>query len=302
MFSYDYIVLFAGFSISLVVLGLTLARRNSVKKTLLRESLAISGLYTAYLLTLLVLNYVKQYQYSEDAFWQTTEVWCLAIASVAFLGWRIPYLLSSMDARIPGALVRKILGAGMAASLVMVLTGYLFLQESDGFELLTAAGPAAYFALSTSLSLIYGMRSLLRRKTAGRHALLILPVFVLLLSVTQDAVGSLVPFVLYPYAMALLQMSQVVYMRFGGRRPGHVEIDSFLAGLTRDHKTSRRENELIELLLEGLSRTEIAERLYISPNTVKTHTANIYRKIGISSRNELFARFYGAHSRNAPDG
>ena len=122
MFSYDYIVLFAGFSISLVVLGLTLARRNSVKKTLLRESLAISGLYTAYLLTLLVLNYVKQYQYSEDAFWQTTEVWCLAIASVAFLGWRIPYLLSSMDARIPGALVRKILGAGMAASLVMVYT------------------------------------------------------------------------------------------------------------------------------------------------------------------------------------
>jgi DNA-binding CsgD family transcriptional regulator len=302
MFSYDYIVLFVGFSVSLVVLGLTLARRNSVKKTVLREALAINGLYTTYVLILLVLNYVKYYQNSENAFWQTTEVWCLAIASVAFLGWRIPYLLSSMDERQPSPLARRILAAGMAASMVMLLAGCLFLRESESFELLTAAGPATYFVVSTSLSLIYAIRSLIRRKTIGRHALLILPVFVLLLTVTQDAVGSLVPSVLFPYAMALFQVSQVVYMRFAGRRTDQVEIDLFLTGLTRDYGISRRESELIELLLQGLSRTEIAERLYISPNTVKTHTANIYRKIGITSRNELFARFHGTHPRNTPDG
>jgi hypothetical protein len=81
----------------------------------------------------------------------------------------------------------------MVACLVMILAGCLFLRESDSFELLTAAGPAAYFVVSTSLSLVCGMRWLFRRKVVGRHALLIVPVFVLLLSVTEDAVGTLVP-------------------------------------------------------------------------------------------------------------
>ena len=52
---------------------------------------------------------------------------------------------------------------------------------------------------------------------------------------------------------------------------------------------SDREKEIITLLVEGLSNQEIAKKLFISPNTVKTHIKNIYAKLGINNRLQLFS-------------
>ena len=54
---------------------------------------------------------------------------------------------------------------------------------------------------------------------------------------------------------------------------------------------SAREREVLELLLEGKQRNEIAAKLYISENTVKKNISSIYSKLGVTSRNELFALF-----------
>lgn len=53
---------------------------------------------------------------------------------------------------------------------------------------------------------------------------------------------------------------------------------------------SDRELEVVQLIAEGLSNAEIAERLYISLNTVKGHTQNIYGKLGVSSRTQAAAK------------
>lgn len=53
---------------------------------------------------------------------------------------------------------------------------------------------------------------------------------------------------------------------------------------------SRRELAVYNLLVEGLSNKEIASRLCISENTAKTHTRHIYRKLGVSNRQELHER------------
>ncbi|MCG1012860.1 response regulator transcription factor [Tepidanaerobacter sp. GT38] len=45
-----------------------------------------------------------------------------------------------------------------------------------------------------------------------------------------------------------------------------------------------REIEIIKLLAEGLTNKEIAKRLDISNNTVKTHIKNIYGKLQVSRR------------------
>lgn len=50
---------------------------------------------------------------------------------------------------------------------------------------------------------------------------------------------------------------------------------------------STREVEVFNLLAKGRGTTYIQEKLYISPHTVKTHVYKIYKKIGISSREEL---------------
>lgn len=45
---------------------------------------------------------------------------------------------------------------------------------------------------------------------------------------------------------------------------------------------TNREVEIYDLLLAGLANSEIAESLFISKATLKTHLNNIYRKIGTS--------------------
>lgn len=53
---------------------------------------------------------------------------------------------------------------------------------------------------------------------------------------------------------------------------------------------SPRETEVMELLARGHSYVRIAETLFLSENTVKTHVRNIYAKMGVNSREELFER------------
>lgn len=51
---------------------------------------------------------------------------------------------------------------------------------------------------------------------------------------------------------------------------------------------TRREEVVLRLIMAGKEREEICRELSISINTLKKHTANIYRKLGISSRVQLF--------------
>jgi len=50
---------------------------------------------------------------------------------------------------------------------------------------------------------------------------------------------------------------------------------------------SRRELEIVDLIADGMSNPQIAERLYISRRTVETHLSNIYRKLDLTNRTQL---------------
>jgi DNA-binding NarL/FixJ family response regulator len=52
---------------------------------------------------------------------------------------------------------------------------------------------------------------------------------------------------------------------------------------------SKREVEVVHLVVEGLSDEQIAGRLHISRGTAKTHVANARRKLGARSRTQLAA-------------
>ena len=47
-----------------------------------------------------------------------------------------------------------------------------------------------------------------------------------------------------------------------------------------------RELEVLQLIAEGLSTKEMAERLFVSENTVKTHTSRVFDKLGASRRTQ----------------
>jgi DNA-binding NarL/FixJ family response regulator len=50
-----------------------------------------------------------------------------------------------------------------------------------------------------------------------------------------------------------------------------------------------RENEVLSLLSKGKSYSSIAEELYVSVNTIKTHVKNIYEKLQVKNRDELIS-------------
>ncbi|WP_092437673.1 response regulator transcription factor [Williamwhitmania taraxaci] len=56
-----------------------------------------------------------------------------------------------------------------------------------------------------------------------------------------------------------------------------------------------REKQILEFLAMGLLNKEIAEKLFISPHTVKNHTKNIYAKLGVKNRVEALRIFLAAH-------
>jgi len=51
------------------------------------------------------------------------------------------------------------------------------------------------------------------------------------------------------------------------------------------------ENKILELKMSGLTHSEIAEKLYVSKNTVDFHMKNIYEKLEVHSGNELRKKF-----------
>ena len=56
-----------------------------------------------------------------------------------------------------------------------------------------------------------------------------------------------------------------------------------------------RELEVLQLIAEGLSNKEMAERLFVSENTLKTHTSRVFVKLGASRRTQAvqFAKSQG---------
>jgi DNA-binding CsgD family transcriptional regulator len=75
------------------------------------------------------------------------------------------------------------------------------------------------------------------------------------------------------------------------RLPGpHHDLGDRARGQVDEHGLSRREREVLLLVSEGLTNAQVAERLFLSPNTVSTHVSRILRKLGVSTRTQAAAK------------
>ena len=69
------------------------------------------------------------------------------------------------------------------------------------------------------------------------------------------------------------------------------KIKTILDSLPEDTVLSTRQMDILERILDYKSRKEIAVELHLSENTVKTHTGMLYKALGVSGRDEIYAMF-----------
>src|SRR5215213_6105819 len=81
----------------------------------------------------------------------------------------------------------------------------------------------------------------------------------------------------YPDAGIFPELLEREERKLRARKPRQGQLDGELTG---------RELDVLRLLVGELSTSQIAQNLYVSPSTVRTHVKSIYRKLGVSSRKD----------------
>ncbi|MCP3956885.1 MAG: response regulator transcription factor [bacterium] len=180
---------------------------------------------------------------------------------------------------------------------VTLLTAYLVLlglswmaSRLSLFEVAVAVGEVAIIALAIGASVFYLQKSRTtgaRQRSIRSFARIHLAVFtvttltwVLGMVWTERAANwsaGLAVVLLGSYNLSLLAWSRVCAL--STQLPGSELFSHY--GITA------REREIVDLISAGHTNREIADRLFISPATVKDHNHNVFRKTGVRNRVEL---------------
>lgn len=166
------------------------------------------------------------------------------------------------------------LAGELSVSVVLWILGYIFYGFFVVYRVTVfsdlAGMKAEYFAYA-GLGLMWGRLgdacgSFTGMKLVNNHVAL----------VSVDAVLFVVALVLF------FAMYNALYLI----QPKASEKDQLFAFATK-YGLSGREKEILEMLIQDLSNSEISEKAFISENTVKFHVRNLLKKTGCSNRGEL---------------
>jgi DNA-binding NarL/FixJ family response regulator len=91
----------------------------------------------------------------------------------------------------------------------------------------------------------------------------------------------------------ILQAIQEVYDGGAVMNPSiALKVLDYFQPQKEQNQLTKREKEVLELLAEGLSYKMVADKLFLSFNTVNTHIKHIYDKLHVSSLGEAIAFYY----------
>ncbi|MBK8986637.1 MAG: response regulator transcription factor [Chloroflexi bacterium] len=90
------------------------------------------------------------------------------------------------------------------------------------------------------------------------------------------------------------ELAQAIRAAYAGRGTFAPEIVQAMAQAASQppppgHDLTEREREVLALMVAGLNNSEIAEKLFVTPSTIKSHVSNILTKFGVASRTEAAA-------------
>jgi DNA-binding CsgD family transcriptional regulator len=107
-----------------------------------------------------------------------------------------------------------------------------------------------------------------------------------------------IPLEFYVGTVAIMFTALGIWAGFRLTRPKIVELGSPFQLDEANLRTlgiSKREYEVLELIAQGLSNQEIADRLFVSTSTVKTHVSNVLAKLDARRRTQAIQRAKELH-------
>lgn len=103
-------------------------------------------------------------------------------------------------------------------------------------------------------------------------------------------------FELYAGAVAILFTALGIWLANKLTRPKTVVVEKQVLVKNKDFvlneaelarlNLSKREIEVLQSMADGLSNQQIAERLFVSLNTIKTHSSNVFEKLEVQRRTQ----------------
>ena len=251
-----------------------------------------------------VVQYILAWEFLPHSVWNQLQVITRPLVAVAF-GSMLFFIASAMAQLTGGRLSRAFTVAYVSAwavACVAISVASALVGERPPESLAIAASVITlvfkvgmmYGSIARVLMAIRQIDDPLERAGLRRFVLLQLGGFVAFDLAVRD-VTSLVGVHTPDTVIALAQVCgtypalwwlAIFLRRRAVARPAEplpADLKSELAALG----LSARERDVVDLLLLGLSHKDVAERLFISPGTVKKHTYNAYRKLGVRNRVQL---------------
>lgn len=187
-----------------------------------------------------------------------------------------------------GLLAAGVLGPASPVASILQVTGFLYLDlvlwGLGSYLIKNCDQPATWLSSCPSASLM-----------AGRALGVMVGCVALQLLTAEGEVAAFFCVLAFAMLMAALLLTNSANLRtgWGFVRPGGPDAasDSLRACevIAQEFGLTQREQEIMHSLICGKSRKEIAEGLYITSNTIKTHLHNLYGKLDIHSEADLKA-------------
>ena len=285
----DFIILFISFSIWVAALFTSLFIRQTKLNRVAVEFRLFSTPFAILILLELLFYYLDNVISPDYSKWVSIVYWNFFQLLVAISAYKSFFLSLAISGRTVDGHFRKLFMILMSSLLFISL---LLNQIGEFYSLsaLVSVLPLTLlFLTGFGGGVIVQFRSINsqeRKDSAVVYGILNL---IIILVFIEDFITSFFDnIILHPYAFLLLNL---FFIRLFGLELKRIkpapELEINLANTASRFEISQRELDVLRLLLKGKGRSSIGEELYISPNTVKTHISNIYKKTGVTSRIEL---------------
>lgn len=227
-----------------------------------------------------------------------TAVFAYVRAGVSVvIAWFGPRFLLRIDGALPEHRLRLYLGAAVGLLVVAMIPVLIF------------ALPLLGYLVSVSFNIAFAVLSwrayLLVRRTRSSPARPVLPIllysaigYTILTLVSLGITrllppGNLISINVLAGGAFVFMWAVIAIIVFGRWIGGHEASSSVPDSFIGDYQVTRREAEILRVLITGKTAGQIGEALFISQRTVEAHLRNIYRKCGVGNRVELMAKIAG---------